>query len=137
MSGWLLRLSVLLGAAALVALYLLSSPAATTADPESGVTRATNAVEPPASAPAPAPWTGPRAARTADLRLGPSDDYVVLGVLPRGAKLEVVGASEDGLWIAVAVAPGSSLYGWLKGADVTGAPDAASLPIKPVRLLPE
>ncbi len=78
----------------------------------------------------------PRAVVALDLYLGPSEDYQVIGVVHRGAILEIVGRDPSGEWLAVAVAPAASLYGWVPRAGVRSAPDAASLPIKPVAFLP-
>jgi hypothetical protein len=130
---WVLRLMVLLGAAGLVALFLLISPTTLDAVREPAVPVA---AEPAAVVATPLPWTGPRAARSLDLYTGPSTDYVVLGVVPKGAKLEVVGVSEDGEWLAVTVAPGASLYAWLPLEQVENAPDVRTLAVKRVHLIP-
>jgi hypothetical protein len=124
---------VLLGAAGLVALFLLISPTTLNAVREPPVP---DAVESAAVVATPLPWTGPRATRALDLYTGPSTDYVVLGVVSKGARLEVVGISEDGEWLAVTVAPGASLYAWLPLEQVENAPDVRTLAVRPVRLIP-
>jgi hypothetical protein len=79
---------------------------------------------------------GPRASRVLPLREGPSDDYAVIGSVGRDAPLEVVGRSDDGLWLAVSVAPGAALYAWVPSRQVVDGPDLRALPVKPVVLIP-
>jgi hypothetical protein len=124
---------VLAGASGLVALLLLLPPPELDAGRKAGV--ATDA-EAAVAIPTTTPWFGPRAERSLDLYTGPSSEYVVLGVVPRGAKLEVVGVSTDGDWLAVSIAPGSALYAWLPLDHIENPPDPDSLPVKPVRLIP-
>jgi uncharacterized protein YraI len=70
------------------------------------------------------------------LRVGPSELYDLIGLVPAGAPLEVVGRSEDGEWLAVAVAPGSTLYAWLPAGGVQNGPLVSTLPVQPVVEVP-
>jgi len=78
----------------------------------------------------------PRSLATLDVRIGPSAGYVVIGSLPRGAKLEVVGRDPTGDWLAIVFSSGSGFNGWVPGLQVTDAPDLNTLPLAPVTFLP-
>ncbi len=62
-----------------------------------------------------------RVLNTAILRNGPSTSYAVLGTIPRGAQVAVVGRNEDNTWLQV-VPAASGLRGWVEVdfVDVTG-----------------
>src|SRR5690349_10908465 len=45
----------------------------------------------------PAYWTG----KTVEVHIGPSAGYVVIGQLPRAARLQIVGRDESSRWIAI------------------------------------
>lgn len=79
---------------------------------------------------------GPHASTTLQLHIGPSEDYVVLGILPAGARLEVVGRDESSEWLAVVFPPNSTFRAWLPVSQAGGLIEVEKLPIEPVRLLP-
>jgi uncharacterized protein YgiM (DUF1202 family) len=79
---------------------------------------------------------GPRATEMVSLHMGPNENYVVVGTVTAGGKLEVVGRDESGEWIAVAFPPNSSLRGWVQADRVTGIFNLKGLPVEPVRMLP-
>jgi hypothetical protein len=121
-----LRLLTASVSAALVGLFFTVGPAAR---PSAETSPA--AIPPEHVSPAPSP-AGPRAGRVVALYEGPSTEYPVLATLPRGARVEVVGRSADGEWLALSVAPGSPLYGWAPRTSIIDAPAASSLPLKPI-----
>jgi uncharacterized protein YraI len=59
---------------------------------------------------------------TATFRNGPGPTYVVLGTIPRGAVLAVIGRNKDQSWLQVRYPPNSNLKGWVdaKFLDVQG-----------------
>lgn len=59
---------------------------------------------------------------TASYRNGPGPTYVILGTIPRGATVAVVGRNEDDSWLQVRYPPSSTLKGWVdaKLLDVEG-----------------
>ncbi len=59
---------------------------------------------------------------TTTMRNGPGPDYPILGTIPRGALVAVVGRSANQSWLQVTYPPGSQLRGWVSIAyiDVTG-----------------
>ena len=63
-----------------------------------------------------------RTATTATFRNGPGPTYVVLGTIPRGAVVAVVGRNEDQSWLQVRYPPNSNLKGWVDARllDVDG-----------------
>ena len=79
--------------------------------------------------------SGPRTVATVSLRLGPSDQYVLIGTLQAGAVLDVVGRDETGEWLVVVFPPNSTLRAWLSAGDVIGVTEVESLPLEPVRLI--
>lgn len=62
-----------------------------------------------------------------NLRVGPGLNHRILGVLPRGLKVQLQGRSVDGEWIAVRLMDGKD--GWLFGAFLTSEFDFADLPV--------
>jgi hypothetical protein len=82
------------------------------------------------------PMPPPRTTSSVYVRMGPSQHYVVVGVLPAGSRLKVVGRDETGEWLSVAFPPNSSYSAWLPLADVKGMKNVESLDVAPVRLLP-
>jgi hypothetical protein len=84
--------------------------------------------------PAEAPQ-GPTTAGPVSLRLGPGDQYVLIGTLQAGALVDVVGRDETGEWLAVVFPPNSTLRAWLTADDVLGVTNREALPLEPVRLL--
>jgi uncharacterized protein YraI len=63
-----------------------------------------------------------RAITTASYRNGPDTTFVILGTIPRGATVALVGRSEDNAWLQVRYPPTSNLKGWVdaKQLDVEG-----------------
>jgi uncharacterized protein YraI len=59
---------------------------------------------------------------TATFRNGPGPTYVVLGTIPRGAVLAVIGRNKDQSWLQVRYPPNSTLKGWVDAQflDVDG-----------------
>lgn len=84
--------------------------------------------------PVPTQVLGPRTRAMVNLHAGPSEDYAVIGLLPSGASLEIVGRDWSGLWLAVSVAPGASFYGWMEARKALGVPAIESLDVAPVTL---
>lgn len=81
--------------------------------------------------PAPSPPQGPRTAGTVELRTGPGKRYQVVGTLPDGATLAVVGRDQDAEWIAVEFPAGSSLVAWIAVGAVIGLADPEMLTVRP------
>jgi hypothetical protein len=66
-----------------------------------------------------------------DVYMGPSRDYRVLGLLPRGS-VEVTGRNETADWLAINF---SSLRGWVPTSAVSGIADVHALDVLPPTLL--
>jgi hypothetical protein len=90
-----------------------------------------NPAAPPGVAVTPAA-TEPRAARVLDVRLGPGDGYAIVGLVPRGGQVEVVGRDQSGEWLAISFNPGSKLQGWVPSAAIAGLGDVAALRVVPL-----
>jgi hypothetical protein len=130
-----LRACVVAGAFGLVLLFFVVAPVSSRSLRESvPVPVKSNSFS--VARPLPTETSGPRTRQAVELHMGPSPDYVVIGTLPRGAHLEVVGRSEDGTWLAVRVAPTTKLYAWIPTASVLEAPNTQALPAAPIVLLP-
>ncbi len=75
------------------------------------------------------------------VRAGPSIDYISLGIVRRGAELDVVGKSDDEAWLEISYPPRSQLRGWVTadGVDLEGSmaslavgtPESLVLPVVP------
>ena len=78
-----------------------------------------------------APLTGlpGRVLSTATMRNGPDATYAILGTIPRGAQLPVVGRNEDSAWLQVIYPPGSQLRGWVNASLLEVDGDVAELVI--------
>jgi uncharacterized protein YraI len=50
---------------------------------------------------------------TASYRNGPGTRYVILGTIPHGVSVAVVGRNEDNTWLQVRYPPSSNLKGWV------------------------
>src|SRR3972149_3743504 len=50
---------------------------------------------------------------TARMRNGPDATYAILGTIPRGALVPVVGRNADATWLQVVYPPTSQLRGWV------------------------
>ena len=66
---------------------------------------------------------------TVSVRSDPGNDYQILGVLRRGAEVEIVGKSEDGEWLQIIYPPGSGLRGWVlaESMEIEGNPGALDI----------
>lgn len=80
--------------------------------------------------------TGPSALTTLDVRVGPGEGYVVVGLLPRGARLDVVGRDETARWLAIVFTPGSAFHGWVPVSRVEGIVNVAALQVASVTIPP-
>lgn len=87
--------------------------------------------------PAPRPPPGPRAKGILEVRVGPGEDYNVVGLIPANARLEVAGRDETGEWLSIALNPGSKLHGWVPRDFVSGLTDFGRLEVVPVTLPPQ
>lgn len=83
----------------------------------------------PTRAPAPLDGMRARALSTLTVRAGPGTGYVSLGIVRRGAELEVVGKNDDESWLEVSYPPRSQLRGWVttEGVELEGS--VANLPL--------
>ncbi len=84
--------------------------------------------------PTPRPITeagGPRATAktTLTVRSGPGIGFVSLGLVARGAQLEVVAKSDSEQWLEVIYPPRSRLKGWVQLEGVEFSGDLAALPV--------
>ena len=79
----------------------------------------------------------PRALVALDVHIGPGVNYQVIGSLPRGAQLDLVGRDASSQWVAVAFAGGTKINGWVPSLSVAGVPDVKALPLAPVTFLPK
>ncbi|MDP3766830.1 MAG: SH3 domain-containing protein, partial [Dehalococcoidia bacterium] len=63
-----------------------------------------------------------RVTRTATMRNGPGFEYAILGTIPNGASVSIVGRNEDASWLQVVYPPNSTLRGWVGASfvDVDG-----------------
>jgi uncharacterized protein YraI len=50
---------------------------------------------------------------TASVRNGPNATYSLLGTVPKGASVAVIGRNSDESWLQIRYPPGSSLLGWV------------------------
>ena len=78
----------------------------------------------------------PRTTIALDVHIGPGVNYQIIGSVPRGAKLDVIGRDASSQWLAVAFAGGTKLNGWVPVQSVAGIKDLKSLSLAPVTLLP-
>jgi hypothetical protein len=69
------------------------------------------------------------------LKLGPDDKYVTVGQISSGSRVDVIGRNEKGDWLAIALTPGSKVYGWVRASTVAGVTNVTALPVTPVNLL--
>jgi hypothetical protein len=90
----------------------------------------------PTDSPPPPAANVPRTLRTTNIYVGPSEDHVVMGLLPSGSQLEIVGRDATGEWLAVALAPGSTLYGWIAANAAMGLPPLETLNTVPMTAEP-
>jgi uncharacterized protein YraI len=78
----------------------------------------------------------PRTRSVADVRLGPGDRYPVVGLVPRAARVEIVGRDESSEWLAIVFTPGSNLHGWIPRTQVSNLRNVSDLPVASVTELP-
>ncbi|MGD0115865.1 MAG: CARDB domain-containing protein [Dehalococcoidia bacterium] len=81
---------------------------------------------------------GPAATATSsvNVRSGPSNGYVVLGVLRRGSEAKIVGRSDDGDWLEIEYPAHSNLLGWIIASSVDTSADLAAIPVSTPEDLP-
>lgn len=70
-----------------------------------------------------------RVRTTVTLRNGPDTSYAILGTIPRGTRLVLVGRNEDERWLQVRYPPGSNLRGWVDARFIDVEGDASRLAI--------
>ena len=80
----------------------------------------TQAVSSSSTMGSPTPEQRPRTASSADVRLGPGTAFAVIGSLPRGEYVEVVGRDAGSLWAAIRFPPGSAARGWVEVKELEG-----------------
>jgi len=64
---------------------------------------------------------------TTTMRNGPDTTYAILGTIPQGARVPVVGRNEDATWLQVIYPPGSQLRGWVSATVLEVDGDVAEL----------
>ena len=64
---------------------------------------------------------------TTIIRSGPGSSYGILGTIPRGAVVSVVGRDENQAWLQVSYPPGSELLGWVSIAFIEVSGDISQL----------
>ena len=79
----------------------------------------------------PVPLDGMRALAlsTLTVRTGPGSRYVSLGIVRRGAELDVVGKNGDESWLEISYPPRSRLRGWVTTESVELEGSMATLPV--------
>jgi hypothetical protein len=78
----------------------------------------------------------PRANAAINVHIGPNENYVIVGVLPRGATLDIIGRDASSQWIAIAFPPNSTMTAWIPASGASGLASPGSLKEVPVRSLP-
>jgi uncharacterized protein YraI len=116
----LLNNRFILSGLAAVAVLLISAIVLVAIGQENGDTNGSDrpgVVAPPTDGdptPTRAPGTlSGRVLQTVTLRNGPDSQFAIVGTIPRGALVAVVGRSEDAGWLQVRYPPGSALRGWV------------------------
>lgn len=66
---------------------------------------------------------------TTTIRSGPGSSYDILGTIPRGALVSVVGRDENQAWLQVSYPPGSELLGWVSIAFIKVSGDISQLAV--------
>lgn len=64
---------------------------------------------------------------TASMRNGPDSTYAILGTIPKGARVPVVGRNEDATWLQVIYPSGSQVRGWVSATALQVDGDVATL----------
>ncbi len=98
----------------------------------------TGAGRTPTASPTEDSINGPAAKATSsvNVRSGPANGYVVLGVLRRGSEAKIVGRSDDGEWLEIEYPAHSNLLGWIIVSSVQTSADLAAIPIATPESLP-
>ena len=90
----------------------------------------------PTATPTPTPTpVVPRTTNIVNVYIGPGTGYQVIGLLPRSAKLEVIGRDDSGAWLAIVFSVGSRLTGWIPVTTVSGLDDVSALAPAEVTLI--
>ena len=76
-------------------------------------------------------WTS----KGVEVRIGPSTGYVVIGQLPRAARIQIVGRDESSKWIGIVFSPYTGLTGWIEASAIAGQLNVADLDVAPVTLI--
>jgi uncharacterized protein YraI len=66
---------------------------------------------------------------TASLRNGPDATYSLLGTVPKGASVAVIGRNQDESWLQIRYPPGSSLLGWVDAQFLETTGDVSLLAV--------
>lgn len=64
-----------------------------------------------------------------EVHVGPGEAYAVVGTLPRGTAVEVVGRDAGATWLAIRFPAGSAGRGWIPVSDVEGLGPVESLAV--------
>jgi len=67
--------------------------------------------------------------RTASVRNGPDATYALLGTIPKGAAIAVIGRNGDESWLQIRYPPGSSLLGWVDAQFLETTGDISQLAV--------
>ena len=70
-----------------------------------------------------------RTVMTVSVHNGPGDGYAILGTIPRGTPVVVVGRNADASWLQVTYPPGSQLRGWVRASALEVEGDVSELDI--------
>ena len=77
-----------------------------------------------------------KATSTVNVRSGPGNGYVVLGVLRSGSKAKIIGRNDDGDWLQIEYPANSNLHGWVLASSMDTSADLATIPIATPESLP-
>ena len=70
-----------------------------------------------------------RVQTTTTMRNGPGATYAILGTIPSGAVVSIVGRNEDEAWLQVTYPAGSQLRGWVPARSLNVSGDVSRLAI--------
>jgi len=120
---------ILSGLALVVVLLLISIVLVTIGNGDEDVHR--NVVPNPTPAPnstvLPRGSLSGRVVTTASVRNGPNSTYSILGTVPKGATVAVIGRNEDLSWLQIRYPPGSTLLGWVSAEFMQTTGDVSKL----------
>jgi CARDB/Bacterial SH3 domain len=77
-----------------------------------------------------------KATSTINVRSGPSNSYVVQGVLRRGSEVSITGKSDDREWLQIEYPIHSNLHGWVLASSLEVQGDLAAVAIATPESLP-